>query len=61
MPASSKRCLTRRVTSVLTVHQSAVLAHGRCLAEAGFAAGPDFDPAEDLARLIGAGLIIGAD
>lgn len=38
-----------------------VLLAGGSLAEAGAAAGPDFDPSEDLARLIGAGLIVDVD
>ncbi len=52
------------LTAPLTAPAAAfltALVEGASLAEAGFAAGPDFDPAEDLARLIGAGLIIGAD
>jgi len=60
--------VARSGLTVLTVHLTApaaaflaTLLSGASLAEAGFAAAPDFDPAEDLARLIGAGLIVGVD
>lgn len=52
------------LTAFLTAPSAAfltALAEGASLAEAAFAAGPDFDPAEDLARLIGAGLIVGVE
>ena len=52
--------LTVPLTAPAAAFLTALLG-GASLAEAGFAAGPGFDPAEDLARLIGAGLIIGAD
>lgn len=51
--------LTAPLSAPAAAFLTALLA-GASLAEAGFAAGPDFDPAEDLARLIGAGLIVGA-
>ena len=52
--------LTAPLTAPAAAFVTALLA-GASLSGACIAAGPGFDPAEDLARLIGAGLIVGAD